>query len=145
MLLAIDVGNTNSVFSVSKNKKILSEWRCSTDGNMTADQYFTWLQQLFNIANINYKEIKVFHDKINSEFENINIVNFDGSLWNELGANTSEEIELLALSFLKFYENHQSKNQNEKSINITVSANTDFFTSILKLFYCKLGAEVMLT
>ena len=57
MLLAIDVGNTNSVFSVSKNKKILSEWRCSTDGNMTADQYFTWLQQLFNIANINYKEI----------------------------------------------------------------------------------------
>ncbi len=57
MLLAIDVGNTNSVFSVSKNKKILSEWRCSTDGNMTADQYFTWLQQLFSIANINYKEI----------------------------------------------------------------------------------------
>ena len=57
MLLAIDVGNTNSVFSVSKKKKILSEWRCSTDGNMTADQYFTWLQQLFNIANINYKEI----------------------------------------------------------------------------------------
>ncbi len=57
MLLAIDVGNTNSVFSVSKNKKILSEWRCSTDGNMTSDQYFTWLQQLFSIANINYKEI----------------------------------------------------------------------------------------
>ena len=57
MLLAIDVGNTNSVFSVSKNKKILSEWRCSTDGNMTADQYFTWLQQLFSIANINYNDI----------------------------------------------------------------------------------------
>ena len=32
MLLAIDVGNTNSVFSVSKEKEILSEWRCSTDG-----------------------------------------------------------------------------------------------------------------
>ena len=57
MLLAIDVGNTNSVFSVSKEKKILSEWRCSTDGNMTADQYFTWLQQLFSIANINYNDI----------------------------------------------------------------------------------------
>ena len=52
MLLAVDVGNTNSVFSVSKEKKILSEWRCSTDGNMTADQYFTWLKQLFSIANI---------------------------------------------------------------------------------------------
>ena len=58
MLLAIDVGNTNSVFSVSKEKEILSEWRCSTDGNMTADQYFTWLQQLFSIANINYNDIK---------------------------------------------------------------------------------------
>ena len=57
MLLAVDVGNTNSVFSVSKEKKILSEWRCSTDGNMTADQYFTWLQQLFSISNINYKDI----------------------------------------------------------------------------------------
>ena len=38
MLLAIDVGNTNSVFSVANNKKIVAEWRCSTDGNMTADQ-----------------------------------------------------------------------------------------------------------
>ena len=57
MLLAIDVGNTNSVFSVAKNKKIVSEWRCSTDGNMTADQYFTWLQQLFSISNIKYKDI----------------------------------------------------------------------------------------
>ena len=57
MLLAIDVGNTNSVFSVSKNREIITEWRCSTDGNMTADQYFTWLQQLFNISNIYYKSI----------------------------------------------------------------------------------------
>ena len=63
MLLAVDVGNTNSVFSVSKEKKILSEWRCSTDGNMTADQYFTWLQQLFSISNINYKDINLIHFK----------------------------------------------------------------------------------
>ena len=57
MLLAIDVGNTNSVFSVSENQEIKTEWRCSTDGNMTADQYFTWLQQLFTISNIDYKNI----------------------------------------------------------------------------------------
>ena len=57
MLLAIDVGNTNSVFSVAKDREIITEWRCSTDGNMTADQYFTWLQQLFNISNIYYKSI----------------------------------------------------------------------------------------
>ncbi len=57
MLLAIDVGNTNSVFSVSENQEIITEWRCSTDGNMTADQYFTWLLQLFSISNIDYKNI----------------------------------------------------------------------------------------
>ncbi len=57
MLLAIDVGNTNSVFSVSKNQEIITEWRCSTDGNMTSDQYFTWLQQLFSISDIDYKNI----------------------------------------------------------------------------------------
>ena len=57
MLLAIDVGNTNSVFSVSENQEIMTEWRCSTDGNMTSDQYFTWLQQLFSIYDIDYKNI----------------------------------------------------------------------------------------
>ena len=95
-----------------------------------------WLEEFSKNSNneiINYKEIKIFHDEINDEFENINLVNFDGSLWNELGANTSEEIELLALSFLKFYENHQNKNQKTKSINITLSTNTDFFTSISKI------------
>ena len=95
-----------------------------------------WLEEFSKNSNneiINYKEIKIFHDEINDEFENINLVNFDGSLWNELGANTSEEIELLALSFLKFYENHQNKNQKVKSINITLSTNTDFFTSISKI------------
>tara|TARA_B100000886_G_C20405288_1_gene484464 strand:- start:426 stop:1769 length:1344 start_codon:yes stop_codon:yes gene_type:complete len=95
-----------------------------------------WLEEFSkNIDNeiINYEEIKIFNEEINGEFENINLVNFDGSLWNELGANTSEEIELLALSFLKFYENHQNKNQKIKSINITLSTNTDFFTSISKI------------
>ena len=117
-------------FIKNKNKDVM--------GGYEIDPFASnfWLEEFSKNSNnniINYKEIKVFHDKINSEFENINIVNFDGSLWNELGANTSEEIELLALSFLKFYENHQSKNQNEKSINITVSTNTDFFTSISKI------------
>ena len=117
-------------FIKNKNKDVM--------GGYEIDPFASnfWLEEFSKNSNnniINYKEIRVFHDKINSEFENINIVNFDGSLWNELGANTSEEIELLALSFLKFYENHESKNQNEKSINITVSANTDFFTSISKI------------
>ena len=58
MLLAIDVGNTNSVFSVLEGKEIISEWRCSTDGKMTSDQYYIWLQQLFLLQEILPSQIK---------------------------------------------------------------------------------------
>ena len=58
MLLAIDVGNTNSVFSVLKGKEIISEWRCSSDGKMTCDQYFIWLRQLFLLQDISPEQIK---------------------------------------------------------------------------------------
>ena len=58
MLLAIDVGNTNSVFSVLEGKEIISEWRCSTDGKMTSDQYYIWLQQLFLLQEILPNQIK---------------------------------------------------------------------------------------
>lgn len=117
-------------FIKNKNKDVM--------GGYEIDPFASnlWLEEFSkNIDNeiINYEEIKIFNEEINGEFENINLVNFDGSLWNELGANTSEEIELLALSFLKFYENHQNKNQKIKSINITLSTNTDFFTSISKI------------
>ena len=57
MLLAIDVGNTNSVFSVLEGKDMISEWRCSTDGKMTCDQYYIWLQQLFLIKKIKPTQI----------------------------------------------------------------------------------------
>ena len=46
MLLAIDVGNTNTVFAVHDGSAFIAEWRCNTDGVRTADQYFVWLQQL---------------------------------------------------------------------------------------------------
>ena len=57
MLLAIDVGNTNSVFSVTKNNRIIAEWRCATDSKMTCDQYYTWLQQLFLLKNISQEQV----------------------------------------------------------------------------------------
>jgi len=46
MLLAIDVGNTNTVFGLHDGTRFLSEWRCSTESARTADQYFVWLRQL---------------------------------------------------------------------------------------------------
>ena len=46
MLLAIDVGNTNTVFAIHDGEKFLAEWRCNTESVRTADQYFVWLSEL---------------------------------------------------------------------------------------------------
>ena len=42
MLLAIDVGNTNTVFAIFEKNKKLAQWRCSTSEERTADEYFVW-------------------------------------------------------------------------------------------------------
>ncbi len=46
MLLAIDVGNTNTVFALHNGDDFIAEWRCNTESVRTADQYFVWLKQL---------------------------------------------------------------------------------------------------
>ena len=46
MLLAIDVGNTNTVFAIHDGERFLAEWRCNTESVRTADQYFVWLSEL---------------------------------------------------------------------------------------------------
>lgn len=46
MLLAIDCGNTNTVFSIWDGAKFLSTWRIATDHKRTADEYFVWLSSL---------------------------------------------------------------------------------------------------
>jgi type III pantothenate kinase len=49
MLLCIDTGNTNTVFSIWDGEKFLSHWRISTDHRRTADEYFVWLQTLISL------------------------------------------------------------------------------------------------
>jgi type III pantothenate kinase len=46
MLLCIDCGNTNTVFSVWDGEGFLATFRCSTEWQRTADQYFVWLAAL---------------------------------------------------------------------------------------------------
>ncbi|MCA0921037.1 type III pantothenate kinase [Pseudooceanicola nanhaiensis] len=46
MLLAIDCGNTNIVFSVWNGTEFLCTFRASTDHRRTADQYYVWLATL---------------------------------------------------------------------------------------------------
>jgi type III pantothenate kinase len=49
MLLAIDSGNTNIVFAVFDGDTVRGEWRSSTDGNRTADEFGVWLTHLMTI------------------------------------------------------------------------------------------------
>lgn len=46
MLLTIDVGNTNTVFALSKKNEIVAKWRIATNPNRTADEYGFWLRHL---------------------------------------------------------------------------------------------------
>ena len=49
MLLAIDCGNTNTVFSLHDGAKFIATWRTSTEHQRTADQYFVWLNTLMRV------------------------------------------------------------------------------------------------
>ena len=46
MLLAIDCGNTNTVFAIWDGTRFIGMWRASTEHQRTADQYFVWLSTL---------------------------------------------------------------------------------------------------
>ena len=52
MLLAIDSGNTNTVFAVYAEETLMGVWRCGNDPNRTADEYAVWLTQLMSLKGI---------------------------------------------------------------------------------------------
>lgn len=55
MLLAIDVGNTNTVVGVWNGSEWLSLWRRRTDPEETEDQLAVWLKGLFDLCDIPWK------------------------------------------------------------------------------------------
>ena len=60
MILAIDCGNTNTVFALyttNKEVKQLSSWRINNDSERTADLYFPWLLKMFEISNFEIKDV----------------------------------------------------------------------------------------
>ena len=52
MLLAIDVGNTNTVIALYDGEKALAQWRTSTSTVRTADEYAVWLSQLMSLKDL---------------------------------------------------------------------------------------------
>lgn len=49
MLLAIEQGNTNTLFAVHDGNEWIAQWHTATDAMRTADEYAVWLHQLFEM------------------------------------------------------------------------------------------------
>ncbi|MDP3745997.1 MAG: type III pantothenate kinase [Phenylobacterium sp.] len=54
MLLAIEQGNTNTLFAVHDGETWIAQWRAATDPSRTADEYAVWLSQLLNMAGLQF-------------------------------------------------------------------------------------------
>ena len=62
MLLAIDSGNSNTVFAVfSKDGEIQGEWRAAGESNRTSDEFGIWLTQLLDQEDIDRKKITLYN------------------------------------------------------------------------------------
>ena len=60
MILAIDCGNTNTVFALyTVNNQInqLASWRINNDSKRTADLYYPWLLKMFEISKFNITSV----------------------------------------------------------------------------------------
>jgi len=59
MLLAIDCGNTNTVFSIWDGERFIFSGRTSTEWQRTADQYYVWLSSLMQFQNVDVEITEV--------------------------------------------------------------------------------------
>jgi type III pantothenate kinase len=57
MLLAIDSGNTNTLFAIHNGKDWSDEWRIETNPARTADEYAVWLYQLMNMQGLQFSDL----------------------------------------------------------------------------------------
>ena len=57
MLLAIDSGNTNTLFAIHNGKKWVVEWRIATEATRTADEYAVWFYQLLSMQGLSFNDI----------------------------------------------------------------------------------------
>ena len=52
MLLAIEQGNTNTLFAVHDGEAWIAQWRTATEASRTADEYAVWLSQLLSMRGL---------------------------------------------------------------------------------------------
>ncbi|PHR61392.1 MAG: pantothenate kinase [Robiginitomaculum sp.] len=58
MLLAIDSGNTNTLFAIHDGTSWVVEWRIETNSARTADEYAVWLYQLMMMRDLKFSDLK---------------------------------------------------------------------------------------
>jgi type III pantothenate kinase len=58
LLLAVDVGNTNTVFAVYRDRDPLGQWRISTVRDRTGDEYAAALTQLMTLDGVDHRDVR---------------------------------------------------------------------------------------
>ncbi len=58
MFMAIDVGNTNTVFALHDGQQWVTQWRSATDSTKTADDHASWLWRLAELHSVNLEHIE---------------------------------------------------------------------------------------
>jgi type III pantothenate kinase len=54
MLLAIEQGNTNTLFAVHDGERWIAQWRTATEAARTGDEYAAWLHQLLQMHDLKF-------------------------------------------------------------------------------------------
>ena len=57
MLLAIEQGNTNTLFAVHDGQRWIAQWRTATEAARTADEYAVWLHQLLAMQGLKLESL----------------------------------------------------------------------------------------
>jgi type III pantothenate kinase len=57
MLLAIEQGNTNTLFAIHDGEGWVAQWRAATDSARTADEYAVWLNQLLLMQSLTLADL----------------------------------------------------------------------------------------
>jgi type III pantothenate kinase len=57
MLLAIEQGNTNTLFAIHDGADWVAQWRTATETTRTADEYAVWLYQLLDMHGFDFKAV----------------------------------------------------------------------------------------
>jgi len=58
MLLAVDIGNTNTVLGIFQEQKLIEDWKIKTEEDKTSDEYAFILLSLLNFSRLEAREIE---------------------------------------------------------------------------------------